>query len=149
MPGHRSLAGLVFASLALAACEHLPYYDDSLDWFSRSRYGAEIDAIEKRTPPPQDSPVLAPPPGGAAMADPSDGAVMAAAGPDVDLAARLPAVSEQPASERVTVRRGRAVTTATLPPRTRITPPMGFARSKRVIYGANRGPFAAGNPRTR
>jgi hypothetical protein len=149
MAFHRSLAGLAFASLALAACEHLPYYDESLDWFSRSRYGAEVEAIEKRTPPPQDSPVLSPPGGDAAMTDPGAGAITPAAGPDVDPAAPLPAVSGQAAGEGVTARRERAVTTAALPPRTRITPPMGFARSKRVIYGANRGPFAAGNPRTR
>jgi hypothetical protein len=72
---------------------------------------------------------------------------MAAAGPDVG-PAPPPGVSEQ-AGEGVTARRERAVTTATLPPRTRITPPMGFARSKRVIYGANRGPFDPGNARTR
>jgi hypothetical protein len=150
MPLRRSLAGLALAALALAACEHIPYYDESLDLFSRSRYGAEIEAIEKRTPPPQDSPVLAPPGGGAAMADPSDGgAIRAAAGPNADPAVRPPAVSGPAAGEGATAWRDRGVTAATLPPRTRITPPMGFARSKRVIYGANRGPFAAGNPRTR
>ena len=40
------------------------------------------------------------------------------------------------------------VVRASLPPRTRITPPMGFARSKRVIYGDNRGPFQTGDVRT-
>jgi hypothetical protein len=41
----------------------------------------------------------------------------------------------------------RGVISAALPPRPRVTPPMGFARSKRVIYGANRGPFQTGNMR--
>jgi hypothetical protein len=145
MPVRRPFAGLVFAALALAACENLPYYDESLDWFSRSRYDPEVKAIEERTPPPQDSPVLSAPTADAAMADPSaGGAVVAAASPDP--VAPLPAVPGQTAGEAATA--WHAVTPATLPPRTRITPPMGFGRSKRVIYGTNRGPFQTGNMRT-
>ena len=34
--------GLVSALLALAACERIPAYDESLGWFSRSEYDAEM-----------------------------------------------------------------------------------------------------------
>jgi hypothetical protein len=148
MPVRRSFAGLVFAALALAACENLPYYDESLDFFSRSQYDPEVKAIEERTPPPQDSPVLSAPTDDAAMADPGGGgATQAGAGPDFgnDAAAMSPAASGEQPGEAATA--WHAVTPATLPPRARITPPLGFARSKRVIYG-NRGPFATGNGRT-
>ena len=56
---------------------------------------------------------------------------------------RGPVVSDLPESELASAREWQVVP-AFLPPRTRITPPMGLARSKRVIYGDNRGPFQTG-----
>jgi hypothetical protein len=137
MPARTSTAGLLLAALALAACENLPYYDESLDLFSRSRYDPEIKAIEDRTPPPQDSPVISAPPDDAAMALPLAGTTI--------LARRV----DDPTATDPRAAGDRAVVPATLPPRPRITPPLGFGRSKRVIYGANRGPFQTGNMRTR
>jgi hypothetical protein len=43
-----SAAGL----LLLAGCENIPYYDESLNWFSWSDYDPEIKAIEAQTSPP-------------------------------------------------------------------------------------------------
>jgi hypothetical protein len=153
MPGRRS-AALLLAGLALAGCENLPYYDESLDLFSRSRYDPTIEAIEERTPPPQNSPVLSAPTGDAAMVAPGPGgAVWRAAQPRiadpiaVDPAGWRPAISERTGAEAAAAH-GHKVVPASLPPRTRITPPLGFARSKRVIYGDNRGPFQTGSVRT-
>jgi hypothetical protein len=135
MPARKSTAGLLLAALALAACENLPYYDESLDLFSRSRYDPEVKAIEERTPPPQDSPVISAPTGDAAITLPlADGKILAGRVDDPL------AIDPQPTGDR-------AVVPATLPPRPRITPPLGFGRSKRVIYGTNRGPFQTGNMR--
>jgi hypothetical protein len=130
MPGRTAAAGLLLATIALTACETIPYYNQSLDWFSRSRYDPEVRAIEEDTPPAQDSPVLSAPADATAMA-PADGE-----GPDGPASI----ASGRPARP--------SVTPATLPPQPRITPPMGFARGKRVIYGTNRGPFQVGNVRT-
>jgi hypothetical protein len=136
MPARKSTAGLLFAALAVAACENLPYYDESLDLFSRSRYDPEIKAIDERTPPPQDSPVISAPTDDAAMAPALAGNTMLAGRVDDPVATDPQAATH------------RAVVPATLPPRPRITPPLGFGRSKRVIYGTNRGPFQTGNVRT-
>jgi hypothetical protein len=138
MPGRTAAAGLLLATIALTACENIPYYNQSLDWFSRSRYDPEVRAIEEHTPPAQDSPVLSAPADATAMA-PADGEVIPAGGAPVTGAG-----PDGPASTGNV----RGVTPATLPPRQRITPPMGFARGKRVIYGTNRGPFQVGNVRT-
>jgi hypothetical protein len=153
MPGRRS-AGLLLAGLALAGCENLPYYDESLDLFSRSRYDPTIEAIEERTLPPQDSPVLSAPPDDAAMMAPGAGGAVRSAAQQrtddpiaVDPAGWRPAISEGTGAEAAAAH-GHKVVPASLPPRTRITPPMGFARSKRVIYGDNRGPFQTGGVRT-
>lgn len=142
MPGRTAAAGLLLTTIALTACENIPYYNQSLDWFSRSRYDPEVRAIEEHTPPAQDSPVLSAPADATAMA-PADGEVILAGGAPVtgagpDGSANIS--SGRPARP--------SVTPATLPPRPRITPPMGYARSKRVIYGTNRGPFQVGNMRT-
>lgn len=40
--------------LLVAACDHIPYYNESLDWFSWSRYDPEVNAIVAETPPPGD-----------------------------------------------------------------------------------------------
>jgi hypothetical protein len=40
------------ALLLLAGCEHIPYYDESLNWFSWSDYDPEVRAIEAETAPP-------------------------------------------------------------------------------------------------
>ena len=146
MQVRQSAVGLLLASCALAACENLPYYDESLHLFSRSRYDPTIEAIEQRTPPPQDSPVLSVPPDDAAMMPIPGGAILRSsrlwnADPiAVDPPGRGPVVSDLPESELASAREWQVVP-AFLPPRTRITPPMGLARSKRVIYGDNRGPF--------
>jgi hypothetical protein len=42
----------VAAALLLAGCEHIPYYDESLNWFSWSEYDPEVKAIETEIPPP-------------------------------------------------------------------------------------------------
>jgi hypothetical protein len=154
MPGRRSAALLLLAGFALAGCENLPYYDESLDLFSRSRYDPTIEAIEERTPPPQDSPVLSAPPDDAAMVVPGPGRALWSAAPPriddpiaVDPPGWRPAISERTGAGEAAAP-AHEVVGASLPPRTRITPPMGFARSKRVIYGDNRGPFQTGDVRT-
>ena len=38
--------------LLLAGCENIPYYDESLNWFSWSEYDPEVKAIEGEIPPP-------------------------------------------------------------------------------------------------
>ena len=38
--------------LLLAGCQNIPYYDESLNWFSWSEYDPEVKAIEAETPPP-------------------------------------------------------------------------------------------------
>jgi hypothetical protein len=38
--------------LLLAGCQNIPYYDESLGWFSWSEYDPEVKAIEAQTPPP-------------------------------------------------------------------------------------------------
>jgi hypothetical protein len=38
--------------LLLAGCQNIPYYDESLNWFSWSEYDPEIKAIEADTSPP-------------------------------------------------------------------------------------------------
>ena len=79
VPINRSIVGLLLAAVGLTACENLPYYDESLDLFSRSRYDPEVEAIEQRTPPPENSPVLSAPTGAAAIAPLGGGALSVAA----------------------------------------------------------------------
>ena len=38
--------------LLLAGCQNIPYYDESLGWFSWSEYDPEVKAIEAQTSPP-------------------------------------------------------------------------------------------------
>jgi hypothetical protein len=38
--------------LLLAGCQNIPYYDESLNWFSWSEYDPEVKAIEAETAPP-------------------------------------------------------------------------------------------------
>jgi hypothetical protein len=38
--------------LMLAGCQNIPYYDESLNWFSWSEYDPEVEAIEAQTSPP-------------------------------------------------------------------------------------------------
>jgi hypothetical protein len=40
--------------LVVAACDHIPYYNESLDWFSWSEYDPEVNAIVAEIPPPGD-----------------------------------------------------------------------------------------------
>lgn len=40
------------ALLLLAGCQNIPYYDESLGWFSWSEYDPEVRAIETETSPP-------------------------------------------------------------------------------------------------
>ena len=40
------------ALLLLAGCQNIPYYDESLGWFSWSEYDPEVRAIEAETSPP-------------------------------------------------------------------------------------------------
>jgi hypothetical protein len=150
-------AAILLAAGALASCADMPLYSDSLDWFSRSRYDPEVDAIERQTPAPVDSPVLAPgaaalavtprlAAGGAGRAVPRSAATPpvvtpAAAAGSAALVATADSEPQGPAVERF------EVVPAVLPARERITPHLGFARAKRVIYGANRGPFPSATVR--
>lgn len=38
--------------LLLTGCQNIPYYDESLGWFSWSEYDPEVRAIEAEIPPP-------------------------------------------------------------------------------------------------
>ncbi|MEM7022459.1 MAG: hypothetical protein AAF637_07660 [Pseudomonadota bacterium] len=38
--------------LLVASCDHIPYYNESLDWFSWSKYDPEVNAIVAEIPPP-------------------------------------------------------------------------------------------------
>lgn len=126
--------GLACGLLAVAACENIPVYDESLGWFSRSDYDAEINAIERRIPPPEASPTMAPASGDAAAAEDA-----------VAQPAWMPSLA---GPEGGTGARARPpVITATLPPRERIAPVGGYAQSKRIIYGGNRGPFSSAGMR--
>lgn len=149
MPDRTAAAGLLLATIALTACENIPYYNQSLDWFSWSRYDPEVRAIEQRTPPAQDSPVLSAPAGAAALAPAADDVILAGSASTTIAATPRAGAGPDGSASMGNGRPGwQSVTPATLPPRPRITPPMGFARGKRVIYGTNRGPFQVGNVRT-
>ena len=41
--------------LLVAGCQHIPYYDEVLNWFSWSEYDPEVKAIEAEIPPPGSS----------------------------------------------------------------------------------------------
>ena len=148
MPDRTAAAGLLLATIALTACGDIPYYNQSLDWFSWSRYDPEVRAIEQRTPPVQDSPVLSAPAGAAALTLAAADVILAGSAPTIAAAPRAGAGPGGSASMDNGRPGWHSVTPATLPPQPRITPPMGFARGKRVIYGTNRGPFQVGNVRT-
>jgi hypothetical protein len=126
--------GLVCGLLAVAACESIPAYDESLGWFSRSEYDAEIRAIERRVPPPEGLPPAPPASGDAARLGP---AAVGGRG-----------VTAQPALMPKTGEPRAPVATAALPARDRIAPVGGYANAKRVIYGTNRGPFSSASVRT-
>jgi len=71
---------LGLASLLLvAACDHIPLYNESLDWFSWSQYDPEVNAIVSEIPPPGE--IEAGPAAGhdAMMGDPAPGPVSGAA----------------------------------------------------------------------
>jgi hypothetical protein len=149
VPIDRSIVGLLLAAVGLTACENLPYYDESLDLFTRSQYDPEVKAIEEQTPPAGESPVLSAP-GEAAIAPIGGGApLVVAAGIGDARDARAPVLAaadvEGADGNASMVSHDRSFTTASS--RARITPPMGLSRSKRVIYG-NRGPFQTGTMRT-
>ncbi len=38
--------------LLVTGCENIPYYNDTLDWFSWSKYDPQVKAIEAEIPPP-------------------------------------------------------------------------------------------------
>lgn len=40
------------ALLLVAGCQNIPYYDESLNWFSWSEYDPEVRTIEAEIPPP-------------------------------------------------------------------------------------------------
>jgi hypothetical protein len=128
--------GLVCGLLALAACESVPAYDESLGWFSRSDYDPEIKAIERRIPPPEGSAAVAPASGAAAVGE----------GGLIVQSAWMPGLAEP--VERETRAARAPVVRATLPARERIAPVGGYASSKRVLYGTNRGPYSSGDVRT-
>jgi hypothetical protein len=47
-----TIGPLAMAPLLLAACQSIPGYNETLDWFSWSEYDPEIRAIEDETSPP-------------------------------------------------------------------------------------------------
>jgi hypothetical protein len=151
LPMDRSIVGLLVATVGLTACEHLPYYDKSLDLFSRSQYDPEVKAIEQQTPPPEESPVLSAPTGAAAIA-PMGGGALSVAAAGIGDATDTPAPALSAADVARVDGDGSMVSDdwsfATASSRARIIPPTGLARSKRVIYGSNRGPFQTGTMRT-
>lgn len=135
--------GLVCGLLAVAACERIPAYDESLGWFSRSEYDPEIKAIERRIPPPDDSSAAAPSSGAAALLGPGGlgegGAILQPAW--------MPTV-RAPVEGGTGATRHEPVASATLAPRARIVPLGGYARAQRVIDGTNRGPISGAGLRT-
>ena len=46
------IVGPAAGLLLLAGCQNIPYYDESLNWFSWSEYDPEVKAIESEIPPP-------------------------------------------------------------------------------------------------
>jgi len=78
LKGSPQILGLA-SLLLVAACDHIPLYNESLDWFSWSRYDPEVNAIVAAIPPPGD--LEAGPVSGhdATMSDPSAGAASGAA----------------------------------------------------------------------
>ena len=46
------IVGSAAGVLLLTGCQHIPYYDESLNWFSWSEYDPEVRAIESQIPPP-------------------------------------------------------------------------------------------------
>ena len=112
--------------LLLAGCQNIPYYDESLNWFSWSEYDPEVEAIEREIPPPGalEAPAAAdnrgalvrdgrggyvqsdPPPGGTVSvgATPlASGSAIAAAG-HVDVAGSPGSVAPDPGSPLVGIR---------------------------------------------
>jgi hypothetical protein len=77
LKGSPQVLGLA-SLLLVAACDHIPLYNESLDWFSWSRYDPEVNAIVSEIPPPGD--LEAGPASGhdAMMGDPSAGAASGA-----------------------------------------------------------------------
>jgi hypothetical protein len=138
--------------LSLGACQQIPYYNESLGWFSRSPYDPEARAIERAIPPPA--------PGGPAGA-PAAGAEKAALNADYRrtadggyvLANPPPGMTVTLGSKRLLnvaeaeSATGGASNSAALEPAPDV-PPLGFSRQRRVIYGSNRGPFSIATMRT-
>jgi hypothetical protein len=53
--------------LLLTGCENIPYYNESLNWFSWSEYDPEVKAIQGEIPPPGGLEAPAAPDDGAAL----------------------------------------------------------------------------------
>jgi hypothetical protein len=86
--GSLQILGLT-SVLLVAACDHIPYYNESLDWFSWSRYDTEVNEIVDEIPPPGEL-EAAPMAGPSAAADPPPRAAadLVLADPGVDMAAQ-------------------------------------------------------------
>jgi hypothetical protein len=94
--------------LLVTGCENIPYYNDTLDWFSWSKYDPEVNAIVRQTPPPGEleaqpmsdtQAALRDSQGGYVLADPPPGAaVTLGATPVVSTASVAPTVTTNPST---------------------------------------------------
>ncbi len=140
------------ALLSLAACQQIPYYNQSLGWFSRSPYDPEAKAIERAIPPPSPSGPAATPAAGAAKTALDAGYLRTADGGYV-LANPPPGMIVTLGSKRL-LNVGEAESAASgvagsaALEQAPDVPPLGFSRQRRIIYGNNRGPFSIATMRT-
>ena len=138
--------------LSLGACQQIPYYNESLGWFSRSPYDPEAKAIERAIPPPASSGPAGTPATGAAKAALNAGYLRTADGGYV-LANPSPGMIVTLGSKRLlNVAEAESATSgatgsAALESAPDV-PPLGFSRQRRIIYGSNRGPFSIATMRT-
>lgn len=94
--------------LLVTGCENIPYYNDSLDWFSWSKYDPEVNAIVRETAPPGEleaqpmsdaQAALRDNRGGYVLADPPPGAqVTLGTTPVMSTASAAPTVTTDPPS---------------------------------------------------
>ncbi len=139
-------AGLTLGLLVLGACENVPYYGESQSWFSRSQYDPEIQAIERKIPPPEQPFSPAADAGAAApgYVRVAGGYLRSAPPPDVQVYLGSSPVATPAEADRMISPRVEGATIYDPP----APPPLGYSRQRRVIYGTNRGPFRASGMRS-
>jgi hypothetical protein len=140
------------ALLSLGACQQIPYYDETLGWFSRSPYDPEAKAIEQAIPPPAPGGPAATSAAGAAKAALDDsylrtadgGYVLANPPPGMVVTLGSKRLLNVPEAESTTSGASNSAALEQAPD----VPPLGFSRQRRIIYGTNRGPFSTATMRT-